>query len=164
MAYRFLIKDVAPQRLVMRRARASALDWGDALSSLFARVWEHLNRDYESVTVGPPMARLRPIDSTSLEIEAGFPVIESIDPPGEFAVGELAAGRAATTLHEGPYERLVEAFAALDRWMEAERLEPLEAPWMVFWATPDDVDHPSDLRTELVCPIRAFPQRSDDAA
>jgi effector-binding domain-containing protein len=153
MAYRFLIKDIAPQRLVVRRARTAAFEWGDTLSALFASVWDHLNTGFESVTVGPPMARFREIDAVTVEVEAGFPIAEPVAPQGDFVLVELRPGRAATTLHEGPYERLSEAQAGLEDWIAEQGLHVESTPWLIFWATPDDVDIPAELRTELVWPI-----------
>lgn len=143
------IKEVAPQRLVVGRSVVAIADWGDALSTLLADVWSHLNR-YESVTVGPAMARLTDRYDERIEIEAGFPIGEPVEPAPPFAVSLLPAGRAATLLHEGPYQRLAQAHATLTEWTASQQLTPSGAPWLIFWATPDDVDIPADLRTELV--------------
>src|ERR1041384_1550586 len=121
MPYRFLIKDVAPQRLVLRRARADAFDWGATLSDLLAGVWQFLNQ-HESVTGGPAMARFHEIDASTLEIEAGFPVAEPVQPSGDVFIDDLPACRAATTLHEGPYERLPEAHTSLAEWIAEQSL------------------------------------------
>lgn len=152
MQYRFRIKDVTAQRLVVRAARATALEWGPALEWLLADVWRYLNA-FESVTVGPAMACLHEAPNGQVEIAAGFPVAEPIEVTGEYAIVEMSAGQAGTTLVEGPYERLPEAHAALQEWLIATGHTGSGDPWLIFWATPDDVDLPSELRTELVWPF-----------
>lgn len=152
MEYRFRLKDVSPQRLVIRAARAPALDWSPALEWLLADVWRYLNT-FESVTVGPAMACLHETADGRIEVAAGFPVVEPIDVSGEYAIIEMTAGKAATTLLEGPYERLPDAHAALAEWLRSAGHTPTGDPWLIFWSTPDDVELPSELRTELVWPL-----------
>ena len=81
--------------------------------------------------------------------------LEPVQPAGEILVVSLPACRAATTLHEGPYKRLPEAQVSLAEWMEAQSLHPDGPSWLIFWVTPDDVDIPAELRTELVWPVQA---------
>lgn len=152
MEYTIRIKDVSPQQLVLARRKCSWAEWGAAIESLLRDVWARLNQ-LDSVTVGPAMARIHELDGTMLEVEAGFPVAEPLTATEGVEIGELPPGRAATTLHTGPYERLSEAAAALDEWVAREGLRVAAAPWFVFWVDPDQVDSPVDLRTELVLPI-----------
>lgn len=152
MEYTIRIKDVSPQQLVLARRKCSWADWGPAIEGLLRDVWTRLNQ-LESVTVGPAMARIHELDQKSLEVEAGFPVAEPLSATEGIEIGELAAGRAATTLHTGPYQRLSEAAAALDEWVAAEGLRVAAAPWFIFWVDPDQADSPGELRTELVLPI-----------
>lgn len=154
MNYSIRIKDVTPQQLVLARRRCAGAEWGALLEDLLRTVWARLNR-YESVTVGPAMARIHELEANQVEVEAGFPVAEPIQIEPPFEIGHLGAGRAATTLHEGPYERLFDAAAALDDWVAGERIDVENAPWFIFWVDPDQAAQPGELRTELVLPIRA---------
>lgn len=146
------LKDVAPQRLVVAAVEAPADNWGPALEALLARVWTYLNT-FESVTVGPPMVRWRAIRPGAINLQAGFPAAEPIAASGEFEIVELQAGRAATLLHTGPYERLDAAIDELASWCGSQDLRIVDTPWLVFWVTPDEADDARDYRTEIVWPI-----------
>lgn len=153
--YTIRIKSVTPQRLVVGRLSVAQADWGLAGERLLADVWKFLN-SFENITVGPAMARLTPNDSGDVLVEAGFPVGVAPDDVEPFSIAELPACQAATLLLIGPYERLPEATAALDDWLKTcgrKSSEAMSAPWLVFWATPDDVGLPAELRTELVWPL-----------
>jgi effector-binding domain-containing protein len=152
MEYRFRIKDVSPQRIVVRAARATATEWASTLEWLLADVWRYLNT-FESVTVGPAMACLHETDDGQFEIAAGFPIAEPVEVVDEYALVEMTAGQAGTTLLEGPYERLPEAHSALHAWLTNQSHALTGDPWLIFWVTPDDVDLPSELRTELIWPL-----------
>lgn len=154
MSYTIRIKDVTSQRIILARRRCSGAEWGAVLEDLLRGVWTRLNQ-LESVTVGPAMARIRELGGAALEVEAGFPIVEPVQIEAPFEVGQLAPGRAATTLHEGPYERLFDAAAALDEWVAVEKLAVEAAPWFIFWVDPDEAETPAALRTELVLPLLA---------
>lgn len=149
------VKQVTPQFMVVGRTQVAEADWAAAVEALLQDVWKFLN-SFEDVRVGPAMARLIPMDSGGVLVEAGFPVAEQLDDVAPFLSAALPAGEAATLLLQGPYERLIEAKSALESWLESQKRRPAAecgAPWLIFWATPDDVNFPSELRTELVWPL-----------
>lgn len=149
------VKQVTPQRIVVGRTQVAEADWAAALEALLQDVWKFLNT-FEDVRVGPAMARLIPMDPGGVWVEAGFPVAEQLDAVAPFSVAALPPGEAATLLLQGPYERLIEAKCALEIWLESQKRRPeaeCGAPWLIFWATPDDVNFPIELRTELVWPL-----------
>ena len=148
------VKTVTPQRLVVGHMPVAAGDWGLAAEKILEDVWKHLNT-YDDITVGPAMARLLPAKPGSVLVEAGFPVVQNLGDVEPFQIAQLPGGEAATVLLQGPYERLPEAQAVLEDWLNRERKQGDIAPWLIFWATPDDVQLPSELRTELVWPLRA---------
>ncbi len=154
-SYVVRVKQVILQRVVVGCMPASETDWAAALETLFQDVWKFLNT-FEDVRVGPAMARLIPLDSGGVIVEAGFPVAEPLNDVAPFSIAVLPAGEAATLLLQGPYERLLEATSTLENWLGSEKRRAAadcRAPWLIFWATPDDVNLPSELRTELVWPL-----------
>ena len=65
----------------------------------------------------------------------------------------LPGGTVAATVHHGPYDRLLDAYAALERWIEAQRLTRAGAPWEVYVTDPAEYPDPRDWRTEVFWPI-----------
>ena len=54
---------------------------------------------------------------------------------------------AAVAIHRGPYDRMNEAYDAIDQWMEANRRESAGHVWEIYGdPTPD----PADTETTIV--------------
>jgi effector-binding domain-containing protein len=66
---------------------------------------------------GAPFFRYLVIDMEALlEVEVGWPVASAVAGEGDIAAGVLPAGRYAVLVHTGPYDRLIEANAAMMAW------------------------------------------------
>jgi AraC family transcriptional regulator len=75
-------------------------------------------------------------------------------PPGSEVVADtLPGGWAAMTTHIGAYDKLQDAYAALEQWMEAEGLVAAGAPWESYVTDPGDYPDPKDWKTEVFWPI-----------
>jgi AraC family transcriptional regulator len=59
----------------------------------------------------------------------------------------------ATTVHAGPYDKLPDAYAAIEQWMEAEGLVAAGAPWESYLNDPSDFPDPKDWKTEVSWPV-----------
>ena len=66
----------------------------------------------------------------------------------------MPGGPAATTIHTGPYDKLSDAYAAIEQWMEAEGLAAAGAPWESYVNDPADYPDPKDWKTEVFWPRR----------
>lgn len=65
----------------------------------------------------------------------------------------LPGGFAATTIHNGPYDKLSEAYAAVEQWMATEGLVAAGAPWESYLNDPSDHPDPRDWKTEVFWPV-----------
>jgi len=73
---------------------------------------------------GPPFIRYLVIDmEASLQLELGVPVAEPMPESGRIRPGTLPAGRYVVLRHVGPYDGLIDANAALQRWARERGLE-----------------------------------------
>ncbi len=147
------IKIVQAQRVLVTDAACTALDWGETLEELLRAIWQHLDRSFETITVGPAMARIDRDASATWRLTAGFPIAEEFatEPPLRWET--FGGGQAATCLHEGPYSRLPDAELELRRFVDAQALRVAAAPWLIFWVDPDSGVLPAELRTEFVWPL-----------
>jgi effector-binding domain-containing protein len=72
---------------------------------------------------GAPLVRYNLIDmERQLEIEVGVPVADALPGDGRIFAAVLPAGRYGTLTHVGPYDGLIDANAALQRWAEEQGL------------------------------------------
>lgn len=104
---------------------------------------------------GQPFTRYFDWGPGLLTIEAGMPVAAHAggSPAGDVRAETLPGGLAATTMHIGAYDKLNEAHAAVQQWIEAEGLNAAGAPWEVYVTDPADFPDPKDWKTEIFWPL-----------
>jgi effector-binding domain-containing protein len=68
---------------------------------------------------------------------------------------EVNGGPAVQVLHCGPYEGLMAAYAAVERWLSEHHARPAGPPREVYLNSPNEVSGPSEYRTLVVQPIVA---------
>lgn len=102
---------------------------------------------------GPPFVAYHNLDMQDLDLEIGFPFREKLPGEGEVEAGETPAGRAATCLHVGPYDRIHLAYDALQRWMEVNGHVPVGVAYEFYLNDPRSTS-PDDLETQVVLPLR----------
>lgn len=80
------------------------------------------------------------------EIEVGVQVAGPFEGNGEVICSSTPAGRAATALHTGPYDRLGQAHAAIMQWAKAQGIALTGRSWEVYGDWHAD---PNQLTTEV---------------
>jgi effector-binding domain-containing protein len=79
-------------------------------------------------------------------VEVGVQVTRAFEPSGRVVPSELPAGRVATTVHRGPYERLGDAHEAVVGWCAAQGLRLTRARWEIYG---DPRPDPAETETEV---------------
>jgi effector-binding domain-containing protein len=152
MPYNVEIKEVEPQRMASIRASTRPEEIGTTLEEILPAVWMHL-RSHGIRPAGPPFTRYCDVGEERVGLEAGFPITDPLEGDERVVVGELPGGRVAVTWHVGPFDRLREAYQALDAWLRHEGCEPAGPPWEVYWTDPEEEPDPDRLTTEIILPI-----------
>lgn len=122
------------------------------LAVLLPEVHQHLTA-IGAKMAGPPFTRYHAMSDTEIDLEAGIPVQEPIEPKGRIQNSELPAGRTVTVWHVGPYDGLRKAHEAMGAWIEQQKLKVRGGCWEVYWTDPGMVPDPAKWRTQLFAPV-----------
>jgi len=102
---------------------------------------------------GPPFAVYHNMDMSNLDVEIGFPVAAPTEGGGRIKAGTLPGGKAAVTLHVGPYGKIEEAYNRLTAFVKEQGLEP-EAFCYEFYLNDPAETPPEELKTEIYFPVK----------
>ena len=103
--------------------------------------------------LGEPFAFYPGAPTDVVEVAAGFPVSSAVEPADDVVPLELPGGRAATTIHVGPYDSMDKTYAAMHTWMAGRGLTPADHMWEVYLSDPSTEPDPSTWRTQIVWPV-----------
>jgi AraC family transcriptional regulator len=154
MAYSITKKELAPQPvlIVRRRVKRSeiAATIAEALPHIFVYAQQH-----GIALAGLPFTRYVEMSPGLITMEPGMRVTsQGATGQGEIIADTLPGGPAATTVHAGPYDKLSDAYAAIEQWMEAQGLVAAGAPWESYLNDPSDFPDPKDWKTEVSWPVQ----------
>jgi AraC family transcriptional regulator len=158
VSYTITKRELAPQPVLIGRKRVTPEQIADAIGQVLSRVFQHAEQAGIAIS-GRPFARYSDMSMGSMTIEPGMPVVAHPAAGADSADGEVSAdtfpgGTVATTIHAGAYEKLREAYSALERWMEANGHTPAGSPWESYLTDPAEHADPAEWRTEVFWPIR----------
>ncbi len=161
MTYSITKKEIAAQPVLMVRRRVKPSEVAATLAEVLGRVFTHAQQNGIALA-GQPLTRYLEWGPGLWTIEAGMPVTahcaeSSCD--ADVRAGILPGGLVATTTHAGSYDKLNEAHAAVQQWIESEGLTPAGAPWESYTTDPADYPDPKDWKTEIFWPIRGAADR-----
>lgn len=154
------IVNLAPQPTVAARTMSPR----DRLQKLFEEYLPEVAQriaDLGRQPAGPAYGRYHSVEGDQWDVEIGIPIdmpasnLRSLDEAerGELANGELPGGDVATTIHEGSYDDISEAYERLERFIQQQGREMAGAPWESYVVEMSEVDDSSQLRTEIYWPV-----------
>jgi AraC family transcriptional regulator len=157
MAYSITKKQIEVQRAMVVRRRIQPSQVAATLGEALGHVFIHAQQKGIALA-GQPFTRYLEWGPGLWTIEAGMPVTPNTsETPADADVRHttLPGGLVATTTHTGPYDKLTEAHAAIQQWIEAEGLTASGAPWEVYTTDPADYPDPKDWKTDIFWPVAA---------
>ena len=146
-----IVQLVGQRTVVIRRTIPQ-----EGLGAFFMEIFPKLRgaiRAQGATPAGPRFARYYNGDPTAFDTEAGIPFTGSFMLTGdEIRLAKLPTGRAAKTLHIGPYYTLSQEYRRIEKWLAEEGLRPAEGPWESY--LDDETKTPEKhLRTEVYWPL-----------
>jgi len=145
-------KECAEQPLLLIRRRVARSELPAMLADCFGTLFGHGQRAGLPIA-GWPLARYAAMGPGLWTVEAAMPLAAPAAASGEMQPGSLLAGSAAFAVHVGPYERLPETHAVIERWIEAQGYAVAGAPWESYVTDPAEHPDPADWRTEVYWPL-----------
>jgi AraC family transcriptional regulator len=100
---------------------------------------------------GPPFARYA--FNGGVGVEAGVPVAAPRPDNGDLVMSLLPATEAAITCHMGPYDRLEDAYDALEKWIHDHGFERNGLHWEVYLTDPQAQPDPVRWQTIVLMPL-----------
>jgi len=125
---------------------------GQKMGQFFGELMAEFGRSKVMIT-GPPFAMYHSFDKDRTDMEVGFPVAGPQEGGERVKPCLLPGGKVVTAVHVGPYEKIVETYTEMQKWMEANGLKPKKVMWERYLNGPDTVKDPSEYITRLFWPI-----------
>lgn len=157
MTYSITKQEVSPQAVLVVRRRVKRSEIAATIAEVLPRVFLYAQQNGIALA-GLPFTRYVEAELDLLTIEPGMRVAGAWTPTsseGEVVPDTLPGGPAATTMHTGPYDKLHEAYVAIEQWMKAEGLVAAGAPWESYVTDPAEYPDPKDWKTEVFWPVAA---------
>jgi AraC family transcriptional regulator len=154
MEYSVTTKELSPQPVLLVRRRVKLSVIAATLGEVLGLVFEYAQRSGAALA-GQPLTRYLEWGPGLLTIEAGMPVAAPVPGEGDVAADTLPGGLVAMTTHKGAYEKLAEAHAAIQIWIEEHGLVASGAPWESYVTDPADYPDPADWKTEIYWPVQS---------
>ena len=158
MTYSITRKELSPQPVLVVRCRVTRSEIAKTIGEVLPRIFAYAQQ-HGIALAGLPFTRYSEMSHGLMTMEPGMRIAAPAAAPAQAAdesgvvMDALPGGPAATTLHQGPYDTLSEAYAAIERWIEAEGLTAGGAPWESYLTDPGEYPNPQDWKTEVVWPI-----------
>lgn len=143
------VQAVRPRKLAAVRREVLPDQVGSAWGPALGLVWDFLRRQPGLWTDGHNIFVYHhpKHPGAPVSCDFGVEVTRTFESAGEVYATETPGGEAAVAVHRGPYERMHEAYDAIDQWMKANRRESAGQVWEMYGdPTPD----PADTETTIV--------------
>ena len=124
------------------------LDMGRYMDPAIREVLDSLSAQ-GMLPAGPMFSLHNRRPSDSFDFEIGFPVEGPVVESGRMRNSTLPAAKVARAVYQGPYERLGDAWRALQVWVRENGLPATGRFWESYLNNPDEVKDPEEYRTEL---------------
>jgi effector-binding domain-containing protein len=152
MPYQCEAKVQPVQPTLAIRTKTTVQDLPQWLRKAYGAIAQYLG-ELGEYPAGPPFAGYHNMDMQALDVEAGFPISKTLPGKGEIQASEIPGGMIARCLHEGPYETMAPAYAALSQWIQAQGYETTGVAYEMYLTDPSQTP-PQEMRTLILFPLK----------
>lgn len=158
MPYDITTEERAAQPILIVRRKVKQADIAATIGGELPKVFIHAQQRGIAIA-GFPVTRYLDMSMGSVTLETGMRVSQhagswnSDHATADVLAETLAGGTIAVTIHSGSYDKLGDAYSALEEWIAANGYKPNGAPWEAYLTDPGDHPNPADWKTEVCWPI-----------
>jgi hypothetical protein len=140
---------VHPRKLAAVRREVAPGAVGSAWGPAVGKVWDFIRSQPGLWTDGHNIFLYHHANQPGAPIlcDFGVEVTRTFETTGEVYATETPEGEAAVAVHRGPYDRMNEAYSAIEKWMMANRRESAGHSWEIY---EDPTPDPADTETTVV--------------
>jgi effector-binding domain-containing protein len=151
-----MIKDIriveaAPFKAMAIREVVSSGNIPNVMGEFFGEIMGYMMRNGLQ-PIGPPYSYYHSYDQNATDMEVGFPCVETKEGEGRVKASTIPGGMVVTAVHIGPYDKLMDSYNEILRWMSEHSLKPKVEMWERYLTSPDSTLDPSHYETELFWP------------
>ncbi|WP_194408833.1 GyrI-like domain-containing protein [Microbacterium cremeum] len=135
----------------------------DELTDFFSHAFAETMRVLTAQGVqpaGPPYGKYYGMPGAAVDVEAGFPVAAPVTGSGEVEPGLLPGGSVVEAVHIGPYDTLVQTYAAIEDFVAVRGLTPSDVMWESYLSDPEVEPDPATWRTLISWPVTGEASRA----
>ncbi|MBL4716316.1 MAG: SRPBCC family protein [Bacteroidia bacterium] len=104
--------------------------------------------------IGHPFTIFHTMDENMLIIESGVAISDEIEVSPEFMLRKIPSCYVVSTIHEGPYNKLLEAHEAIKNYIADNGHEQSGPCWETYLNDPGEITDSTLWRTEVVYSVR----------
>jgi effector-binding domain-containing protein len=152
--YDVTAKEIPPQQVAAVWTHTSMATIGDDIARGFARVTADI--ELSGAKVAGPLFLVfhgRIDDVTGGDIELCGPVVAPFEGAASVYGAKIPGGRMVSTVHQGSYDDVGPAYAAILTWMDEHGVRPAGPP-REYYLNDAETTKQEDLLTEIAFPIR----------
>ena len=142
------IQTASPRLLAAVRRQVKIGQVASAWKPALDQVWQFLRRNPGLRTDGHNIFLYHhpKAGEPTMVVDFGVQVTRPFAPAGEVALAETPAGKVASALHVGPYDRMGDTHQAIQDWVAANEVKLAGKSWEIYGDTTDD---PAKLETRI---------------
>ncbi|QLH75267.1 MAG: GyrI-like domain-containing protein [Methanomassiliicoccales archaeon] len=145
------ITEVPPQKAMAVREAVANDQIQSKMGEFFGEVMSYMVRNGIQPT-GPPFAFYHSYDQNITDMEVGFPCDETKVGEGRVMATTVPGGKIVTATHIGPYDKLIDSYNEMLRWMSERSLRPKKEMWERYLTDPASMEDPEKYVTEMFWP------------
>jgi AraC family transcriptional regulator len=145
-------QELQPQHALVVKRRVARSEIAATIAESLGKTFPYALQNGLAIA-GRPFVRYSDVGPGLMTMETGTVIAAPAPGAGEIEPITLPGGPAAVAVHMGPYDKLQDTYAAMERWMQAHGVRAAGAPWESYITDPAEHPDPATWRTDVFWPI-----------
>ena len=145
-------QELLPQHALIVKRRVARSEIAATIAESLGKTFPYALQNGLAIA-GRPFVRYSDVGPGLMTMETGTVIATPAPGAGEIEPITLPGGPAAVAVHMGPYDKLQDTYAAMERWMQERGVRAAGAPWESYITDPAEHPDPANWRTDVFWPI-----------